>query len=56
VQEHELELSVGDVVRIGSYTVTVIDVDGPEVSFRIDSLESDEIEIGACEAGVRLSR
>lgn len=56
MQEHELELSVGDVVRIGTYTVTVIDVDGPEVSFRIDSEEPNEIEIACCEAALRVSR
>jgi hypothetical protein len=45
VQEQEIELAVGDVVQIGQYTVTVIDIDGPEVSFRIDSSESDEFTV-----------
>ena len=45
MQEREIELAVGDAVRIGQYTVTVIDIDGPEVSFRVDSLESDEFAI-----------
>jgi hypothetical protein len=36
VQEYELQLSVGDVVRIGNVTLTVMDIEGDEVSFRID--------------------
>ena len=45
MQEQEIELAVGDVVQIGQYTVTVIDIDGLEVSFRVDSLEFDEFAI-----------
>lgn len=32
---HEIELTVGDVLQIGEYTVTVIDLDNGEVTFRI---------------------
>jgi hypothetical protein len=32
---HELELTVGDVIQIGEYTVTVIDLENGEVTFRI---------------------
>ena len=35
----EFELSVGDVLQIGEHTVTVVDIDGPDVSFRIDGVE-----------------
>ncbi len=35
--ERELELLVGETVRIGDYLVTVVDVDGFEVAFRIDN-------------------
>ncbi len=45
MQEQEIELAVGEVVQIGRYTVTVIDIDGTEVSFRIDLPESDEREL-----------
>lgn len=34
--EHELELAVGETLRIGDCFLTVIDVDGDDVSFRID--------------------
>ena len=37
VQEYEFELSVGDVLQIGGSLFTVIDIDGLEVSFRVDS-------------------
>jgi hypothetical protein len=40
VHELELELAVGDMVQIGDYMLTVIDTDGQEVSFRVDTLES----------------
>jgi hypothetical protein len=39
---HELELTVGDVLQIGEYTVTVIDLDNDEVTFRIQEPVSDE--------------
>ena len=32
---HELELTVGDILQIGEYTVTVIDLENGEVTFRI---------------------
>jgi hypothetical protein len=38
----EFELSVGDVLQIGNHTITVIDIDGLDVSFRIDSEDSAE--------------
>ena len=36
VQSQEFEVSVGDIFRIGESTVTVIDIDNGEVTFRID--------------------
>ena len=43
--EHEIEfeLSVGDVLQVGGCLVTVIDIDGPEVSFRIEGDASSEL-------------
>ena len=32
---HEVELTVGDVLQIGEYTVTVVDLENDEVTFRI---------------------
>ena len=34
--ERELELSVGDTIQVGDHVVTVIDIDGPEVRFRVE--------------------
>lgn len=45
MREYELELSVGDVVQIGDMTVTVVDIDGPDVSFRIDSEEAESAQL-----------
>ncbi|MEX0717374.1 MAG: hypothetical protein WD066_12340 [Planctomycetaceae bacterium] len=39
MKDHELELSIGEILQVGEYTVTVVDIDGAEVGFRIDSLE-----------------
>ncbi len=39
---HELELAVGDVVQIGDYTVTVIDLENGEVTFRIQEPPAGE--------------
>ena len=36
VQIQEIELTVGDVFQVGDTTVTVIDIDNGEVTFRID--------------------
>ena len=40
VQVQEIELSVGDVFRVGETMVTVIDIDGDEVTFRVDDDDS----------------
>jgi hypothetical protein len=50
VREHDLELFVGDVVQIGEMKVTVIDIDGPEVSFRIDSGAAEGAELQVASA------
>ncbi|MEX2286564.1 MAG: hypothetical protein WD648_05690 [Planctomycetaceae bacterium] len=41
-QFREFELTVGDVVQIGDHAMTVIDIDGLEVSFRIDTPDSGD--------------
>ena len=35
-----MDVSVGDVIRIGDYTVTVVDIDGDEISFRIHAADN----------------
>lgn len=39
---HEIELTVGEVVQIGEYTVTVIDLENGEVTFRIHTPDADD--------------
>lgn len=39
--EQTFELSVGDILHIGDRTLTVIDIDGDEVSFRVDEVAAD---------------
>ncbi len=41
VQFHEVDLAVGDVLHIGNTTVTVIDIDHGEVTFRVDNGDPD---------------
>lgn len=42
MQEHHLELSVGDVVQIGEFLLTLVDIDGADVSFRLDPQNAEE--------------
>jgi hypothetical protein len=44
----EFELSVGDAIRIGNRVLTLIDIDGGEVAFRIDEvpIEAHDSDIG----------
>lgn len=43
---HEFELNVGDVVQIGEYTVTVVDMENGEVTFRIQEPATEEATEG----------
>ena len=45
MRESAVELCVGDSIRIDDYTVTVIDVSGDEITFRIDQ-DDDFAECG----------
>lgn len=37
-----MDLAIGDLVVIGNQVLTVIDIDGEEVSFRLDSAPSSQ--------------
>ena len=39
VQHQELDLGVGDVIRIGGSLITVIDIENGEITFRIDDVD-----------------
>ncbi len=43
---HEFELNVGDVVQIGEYTVTVVDMENGEVTFRIQEPATEDVTEG----------
>ncbi|MFO1042851.1 MAG: hypothetical protein U0941_13755 [Planctomycetaceae bacterium] len=43
---HEFELNIGDVVQIGEYTVTVVDLENGEVTFRIQEPATEETAEG----------
>lgn len=42
VQFQELDLVVGDVVSVGGVTLTIIDIENDEVTFRVDDGHSAE--------------
>jgi hypothetical protein len=48
VQQLEIELAVGETVQVGSQLVTLIEVDGGEISVRIDPVDFDGLTF--CEA------
>jgi hypothetical protein len=37
----EFELSVGDAIRIGNRVLTLIDIEGGEVAFRLDEIPAE---------------
>lgn len=41
----ELDLTAGESVQIGQHLITVLDVDGDQVTFRIENLETGELLI-----------
>lgn len=41
MQSHELDLVVGEVLRIGEFTVTVVDIDDGAVTFRVEETEEN---------------
>jgi hypothetical protein len=45
VSLQEIDLAAGDSLRIGQHVVTVLDVDGDQVTFRIENLETGELLI-----------
>ncbi len=48
MQLHEFELTVGDVLQIGEHTVTVLDIENGEVTFRVEESEHhDESDDGS---------
>jgi hypothetical protein len=40
-----MDLVAGDSVRIGQHVITVLDVDGDQVTFRIENLATGELQI-----------
>lgn len=62
MHEMTVELAVGDVVVIGNKTMTVLDIDGDEVSFRLDPLTDadpqteDSIQLANCGQSQQLKR
>lgn len=40
MQAQEIELSIGECLQVGEHTITVLDIEGGEVSFRVDHEEN----------------
>lgn len=45
VQHQQVELTVGDVVRIGDTVITVVDIENGEITFRIDDADSSDEDL-----------
>lgn len=56
MQELSFELSVGDVLQVGDQLVTVVDIDGPEVTFRIDPVDPEDALLAEACAGALPAR
>jgi hypothetical protein len=46
VQQIEVELSIGQMVQIGNQIVTLIDIEGSEISVRIDPFDPGDYSNG----------
>ena len=44
MEEHEIELAVGETVVVGDRMYTVLDVEGDEVTFRVERIPVDEVD------------
>ena len=42
VNDSQIELSVGETFYIAGYAVTVLDIDGDDIRFRIDAPDDDD--------------
>lgn len=56
MHEQEVELGIGDVVRIGDHLLTVIDVEGDDVSFRIDLITEPRVPFELASSAARPPR
>ncbi|MBX3437988.1 MAG: hypothetical protein KF861_10895 [Planctomycetaceae bacterium] len=43
MQAQEIELSIGDSIQIDEHTVTIVDIEGDVVSFRVDHQEDFQL-------------
>lgn len=41
----EMELSIGDTIQVGNQFLTVVDIEGEEILFQLDSQEPKEVKI-----------
>lgn len=42
MQEHLIELCVGETLHVGSYAVTLVEVDGGELCLKIEGYDDEE--------------
>jgi len=42
VDAQEFKVSVGDILQVGDCTVAIIDIDGQNISFRIDGCDHED--------------
>jgi len=50
VQEHLIELRVGEILQVGRYQVTLLEVDGEELCVQVDGLDDGDAFAGlACD-------
>lgn len=54
MDESRVELSVGDSIRVDDQILTVIDIHGDEITFRVDSASDFEIGASSCTLPGRL--
>ena len=58
MQRQELDLAIGDIFRVGDTTITVIDIENGEITFKIDDADMsdhNEDQIGDLDETVPIS-
>ncbi len=43
MREEAVELAVGDTLVVGGHCVTIVEIDGPEICFRIDDADEQDV-------------
>jgi riboflavin synthase alpha subunit len=47
MRQSDVELAIGDSVQIGNHVLTVMEIQGEEITFRLDNAEEVDVTVAA---------